>query len=84
MRVVELVSGRVDEPQPIAAALVVTESEDGAVGDGHQRLSERAEDVGAVVVAPVGAGRAEGVDIWRGPEDGKVIGDCSPKLRMNT
>ena len=55
VRVVELVALLVEEPEPVAADLVPADREDGAVGDGDERLAELAEDVVAVVVGDVGA-----------------------------
>ena len=67
--VVELVPLPVAQPEPVAAAVVPADREDGAVGDREQRRSERREDVLAVVPADARARRSERVRERRRPVD---------------
>ena len=51
MRVVEVVAGVVDEPQPPPADAVPTDREDRPVGDGDHRRAELGEEVVPVMPA---------------------------------
>ena len=82
VRVVELVAGLVDDPEPVAADLVEADGEDDAVGAGDERLTERAEDVVAVVVRDVCALRAERVDVGRRAVDREHVA-AGRELRLH-
>ena len=56
MRVVELVSLPVPQPEPIAAEVVPADREHGAVGDREEWGAERGEDVLAVMPADAARG----------------------------
>jgi hypothetical protein len=55
VRVVELVSLPVAQPEPVAAEVVPADREDRAVGDREERRAERGEDVLAVMPRHAGA-----------------------------
>ena len=67
VRVVELVSLRVAQPEPVASDVVPADREDEPVGAGEDRRAERREDVVAVVPVPgdVAAEGAEAVAVRR-------------------
>ena len=62
MRVVELVSLAVAEPEALAADVVPADGEERSRRDGHERRPGGSEDVVAVVPGHVGARRPEAVD----------------------
>ena len=82
VRVVELVAGLVDDPEPVAADLVEADGEDDAVGARDERLAECPEDVVAVVVGDVGSLGAEGVDVRRRAVDREDIA-AGGELRLH-
>ena len=73
VRVVELVSLPVAQPEPVAAEVVPADREDRAVGDREERRAERREDVLAVVPADTPARAALNVSVKDdGPYTGKT------------
>ena len=73
MRVVELVSLAVSQPEPITAAFLPANGEDRAVGNGEERGAEWSEDVLTVVPADTGPRRPKSVGERRWPVDGEDV-----------
>ena len=73
MRVVELVSLAVSQPEPITAAFLPADGEDRAVGNGEEWGAERSEDVLAVMPDGTGPRRPERVGERGRPVDGEDV-----------
>ncbi len=73
MRVVELVSLAIGEPEPVAAERVPADGEDHALGDCEDRRAELGEDVVAVMPAGVGAEGTEAVAVRDLAVDGEDV-----------